>query len=341
MSTSPVTVSVAFVHGIFSGVRAHGGSLEHYLHEAGIPPDLLNQPAARVTAEQYLELFRLVMNNNNDEGCGFFSRPLRQGSFMLVMRNALTANTVESALRRLLWGFQLLQDDVQFVLARDDELTALQIVGAPVQTARQIAMHELLLRVLSRMTIWLHNGRGRIRPFGFDFGYTPPQQADEYHNLFRGRLRFAQSHSALWFQNAHLSAPLRRDDAALHEFIANSPRNLVIPRRHDEATTEKVRTYLQQVRPQWPDLAQTATALHVSVSTLQRHLANEHSSFQSVKDQLRRDLAIVRLNTSTTPLAIVAAELGFSDQAVFQRAFKTWTGSAPGAYRQLRDLDAP
>jgi AraC-like DNA-binding protein len=72
----------------------------------------------------------------------------------------------------------------------------------------------------------------------------------------------------------------------------------------------------------------------MSVSTLQRHLAGEGSSFQQVKDHLRRDLAIVRLNTSTIQLSALASELGFSDQAVFQRAFKTWTGSAPGAYRR-------
>jgi AraC-like DNA-binding protein len=42
----------------------------------------------------------------------------------------------------------------------------------------------------------------------------------------------------------------------------------------------------------------------------------------------------VRLITSDAPLAVLAGELGFSDSATFQRAFKDWTGSPPGLYRR-------
>ena len=96
----------------------------------------------------------------------------------------------------------------------------------------------------------------------------------------------------------------------------------------------RVRSHLQQAQPAWPDLAATADALHMAASTLQRRLATDGTSFQALKDELRRDLAIVRLNTSTVPLAALAYELGFADSAAFQRAFKHWTGSAPGAYRR-------
>ena len=74
----------------------------------------------------------------------------------------------------------------------------------------------------------------------------------------------------------------------------------------------------------------------MSPSTLQRRLALEGISYQSLKDELRRDTAITRLTNSTVSLTQLAFELGFADSAAFQRAFKGWTGSAPGAYRSER-----
>ena len=72
----------------------------------------------------------------------------------------------------------------------------------------------------------------------------------------------------------------------------------------------------------------------MSAATLQRHLAAESTSFQALKDQLRREIAIYRLHTSRVPLARLAAELGFADSSSFQHAFKGWTGSPPGRYRR-------
>ena len=74
------------------------------------------------------------------------------------------------------------------------------------------------------------------------------------------------------------------------------------------------------------------------ISTLQRQLAEEGTTFQAVKDDLRRDIAIQRLSGSVVPLSTLATELGFSDSATFQRAFKVWTGSPPGAYRPKNSL---
>lgn len=328
----PVTISIALVHGMLSGLRARGQAVEAFLADAGIAPELLQQASARVTAAQYVALFRALIDRLDDDGLGFFSRPLRRGSFALIARSAIGAATLEVAMRRIARTIGLLQDDVLLEPVREQGLAGLALRFSNPSAEQFVFLHQMLLRIVWRLLAWLAGGQLTIARF--DFAFETPPHAGSYGKVFPGSLRFGQRHSAFWFDAARLQDPVRRDEAALRSFLADAQANVIVPRRSDDVVSARVRSHLQHAQPAWPDLAATADALHMSTSTLQRRLAGEGTSFQSLKDQLRRDIAIVRLNTSRVPLAALANELGFADSAAFQRAFKCWTGSAPGSYRR-------
>jgi AraC-like DNA-binding protein len=328
----PLTVPIAFVRGMLSGLEAKGRPSDTFLADSGIAPELLQQTGARVTADQYVALFRLLTERLEDDGLCFFSRPLKRGSYALMARAALSAPNLEVAMRRTANTFRLLQDDVTLEVVRDDALAGLAIRFTDEPAQHPHFMHELLLRVFWRLMAWLAGGQ--LTTERFDFAYERPPYAASYRKIFPAALKFDQRHSAFWFDAARLKDPVRRDEAALRAFLADAQANIIVPRRGDHLVSARVRSHLQHTLPAWPDLAATADALHTSTPTLQRNLAGEGTSFQALKDELRRDMAIVRLNTSAIPLATLATELGFADSAAFQRAFKGWTGSAPGAYRR-------
>lgn len=334
MLKPPITVSMAFVQGMLCGVAARGVSRNDLLVEAGIDPDLLEQLGARVTGEQYIDLFRLVAKSLNDDGLGFFSRPLKRGSLLLMVRSALGAPNLEVGMRRISRTFYLLQDDVEMVQVQEDGLAGWSLVFADPLRKFPVFMHEALLRIFWRVLGWLVVSRLPVDHF--DLAFPCPFYADHYGKVLPAPLRFDQPHSAFWFDAKYLKEPIRRDEAQLRTFMLNVQCNVVLPRRIEDEIGGKVRSYLQQQIPLWPDLVATAQALHMSVSTLQRHLGTEGTSFQALKNELRRDMAVSRLNTSNVSLAVLASELGFTDCATFQRAFKSWTGSAPGAYRGRR-----
>ncbi len=127
---------------------------------------------------------------------------------------------------------------------------------------------------------------------------------------------------------------MRRDEAALRTFLADAQSNVIVPKRDAVAISARVRDHLEHSQAEWPGLGACAKASNMSPATLQRHLATEGTTFQTLKDDLRRDQAITRIHTSRISLTALAGELGFSDSASFQRAFKNWTGSAPGFYRR-------
>lgn len=333
MLQPPVTISIAFVHGMLSGVQARGQPCDAFLTDAGIAPELLQQASARVTADQYVALFRLLTERLDDDILGFLSRPLRRGSFALTARSALGARNLEVAIRRVARTFRLLQDDVVLEPVREGALAGLALRFTDSAIERPAFLHELLLRVFWRLLAWLAGGQ--LPAARFDFAFESPPYVGSYGKVFPAPLQFERPQSAFWFDAARLQDPMRRDETALRAYLADAQAHVIVPRRRgDDVVSARVRCHLQQTQPAWPDLTATADALHMSSPTLQRRLASEGTSFQALKDELRRDVAIVQLNTSSVPLAALAYELGFADSAAFQRAFKSWTGSAPGAYRR-------
>ena len=72
----------------------------------------------------------------------------------------------------------------------------------------------------------------------------------------------------------------------------------------------------------------------MSRATLSRRLLTVGLHFQQVKDDVRRDYAISRLQSTSDSLAKIGYDLGYSEPSAFQRAFKSWTGVAPGQFRK-------
>lgn len=327
-----LTVGIEFALNLLSGLRRRGIDGSELLLEAGIPAEALQHPGARIPTFQLATLLRTLIERHDDEVLGMLSRPSKRGSFALQVRAGIGAATLEQAIRRIAHVFRLLHDDLQLELVHEAPgLAGLRLVFSQAEAAANPHLHELVLRVYWRLLAWLVGGQ--LPVVRFDFAYPRPPYSEGYGPIFPAPWRFDRPHSALWFQAERLQLPVCRDEAALRRFMADVPVQVILPRR-DAGTSGRVRSHLQRTQPLWPDLAQTAQALHLSPSALQRRLSAEGTSFQALKDQLRREVAIYRLHTSDVPLGKLAAELGFSDTAAFQRAFKGWTGLPPGSYRR-------
>ncbi len=331
MLQAPITIPIVFVQSMLSGLRLRNESCERFLDAAGIPASLLDDAGARVTAAQYVALFTSLIEWREDECLGLLSRPLKPGSFALVARCAASAADLETAIRRLAKTFALLQDELTIELRRRNGLAGLAFHFTNAGEA-PVFLHELLLRVFWQLGAWLAGGQ--LPPVSFDFAFDIPDHAAHYSAIFPAPPHFQQPHTAVWFDEAWLKNPVRRDEAALRAFLADAQARMVVPVRESNVVSKRVCNHLSRTQPAWPDLAVTAGAMNMSVATLQRRLALEGTSFQALKDELRRDLAIMHLNTSGMTLTQIAQELGFTDSAAFQRAFKRWVGSAPGTYRR-------
>lgn len=83
-----------------------------------------------------------------------------------------------------------------------------------------------------------------------------------------------------------------------------------------------------------PELDQVARTIGLSERQLRRRLTEYCLSFRSLIDERRRELARSYMADPRLSLLEVAMLLGFSEQSAFQRAYRRWTGEAPGSTRR-------
>jgi AraC-like DNA-binding protein len=84
-----------------------------------------------------------------------------------------------------------------------------------------------------------------------------------------------------------------------------------------------------------------ARDLGMSERTLHHKLAQYNASFQTLLDEIRKELALGYLADRAISVTETTFLLGFSDVSNFTRAFKRWTGTSPTMYRSQKQRSVP
>ncbi|MFJ9824036.1 AraC family transcriptional regulator ligand-binding domain-containing protein [Streptomyces sp. NPDC101160] len=201
---------------------------------------------------------------------------------------------------------------------------------------------ETTVVVTQRFAGWLIGRRLGLRRV--EFGYPEPRHAPEYAPLFRAPCVFGAPRTAVVFDRADLDAAVCRDAAALRALLRRITTDVLVC-RDDHGTrtvTTRVRHLIFAALPAGPvpPPEEIAHRLAVSPQTLRRRLAAEGTSYQRLRDQVRRDHALAALTRDALSIEDLSQRLGFSEPSAFHRAFRRWTGSTPRAYQRRREPTA-
>jgi AraC-like DNA-binding protein len=326
------TVSMHFVRaavaGLFHEARAR------VLASAGIPADLLATSQARVPAESFSALWLAVNEELDDEFFGLDRRRMKCGSFGLLCRAVLHGGTLERALRRMLRGFAVFLDDVRADLSIEGRDAVVSVTNQIEDADARRFADETLLVMVHGLMCWL---AGRRIPLTIaEFAFARPSYAQEYRVMYSQSLRFKVERTAIRFDARLLALPLVQTEATLKKFLRTAPQSVFLKYRNEDGWTARLRRRLRGSIgfAQWPRLEDVAREFHVAPTTLRRRLDAEGTSYQAIKDDLRRDAAVHHLCDTRLSVAEIAATLGFQETSAFHRAFKRWSGVRPGEYRR-------
>lgn len=332
------TVAIQQVRLILQGAQHQGLATAPLLQRAGIPAALLGAPLARVSQAQYALLIRVLRRQLRDELWGLCSQALPVGSFGACAAQLVHCRSLHEAWRL---GFRhchaLLADFVPRLLVQGG-VARVQLVrrsppDTPLNPRLDYAQKAFLLFAFG-LACWLV--ARRVPLLGVD--YTEPSPRSDSSRVYQAPIRHDQPHVGLQFDASWLDLPVVQHPQSLRSFLAGAPANLLIKYRDASSVSERIRRLLQRQlgAADLPSIDAVSAALAMTPQTLRRRLRDEGHGFQALKDALRRDTAIACLARPELALIDIAQQLGFSEASTFARAFKQWTGVAPGEYRQTR-----
>jgi len=150
--------------------------------------------------------------------------------------------------------------------------------------------------------------------------------------VFRVAVAFSQPLNVLEFARTDIEKPL---PAAHAELARQNDQVLVshLARLQNERLSSRVEAAMLEAFPDGaPSKQAIARKLGMSPRNLQRHLAEEGTSFKDLMNAARVTLARSYVSEGRLSVTEIAFVLGFADTSTFSRAFKRWTGKAPRDY---------
>ncbi|WP_329276462.1 AraC family transcriptional regulator [Streptomyces sp. NBC_00691] len=345
------SVSAHHVRAVLLAAERRGVAAGPLLARAGLPSELIEEHGpspthervpARVPAEQFGQLVRMLWATLDDELIGFGGAPSKVGTFAMMAHVVVHGSRdLREALRRAATFYSLFPGGPRFRLVEPgaDATWTDGLDEARVEfdvSGYDDPLHfgvESTVLVAHRFAGWLVRRRIGLRRV--EFVHPEPRHAREYALLFGAPCVFGAARTTAVLDRADLDEPVLRDAAALKVFLRRAPVDVLVRADYGSTATGRVRHLIGRSLPAGPvpTPEELADRLAVSPQTLRRQLAAEGTTYQRLRDQVRRDHALAELTGGRISIEGLSRRLGFSEPSAFHRAFRRWTGETPRAYQ--------
>lgn len=332
------TISSHHARAALLGLTRLGYDSTPVLTQAGIHPQLLQLPHLRTDAQQMTTLVQAIWELMDDEFMGFTAHRCKRGAFAFMAETARRCQTLREALHTGMQFYTLLTDDIHTELLEHAGSARIRIDFARPELDPEHFLLEFWLIIWHRFASWLIGSKIPLQETRL-VHHLPPH-ADELRIMFPGNLLFDCDINQLTFNAEYLQQPLIRSPKELEQFLQQAPADLLTIPGDDHSlqriiTQRLLTAFSRSTRLHFPSLHQLAEQLHLTPQTLHRRLKQEGTSYQQIKDNARREIALQKLVRENLTVNEVAELVGFSEARSFTRAFRQWTGLSPREYCKL------
>lgn len=325
------TVPIHYVDALLQAAQQRGLDRELVLKQVGIDTASIEGDKARIPSASFRRLSEYLTLELEDETCGMLAQRSKPGTFAMMCNASINSSTLGQFLKRCVEFNGLVRDNITLNIEQEGEHAHYSISAKPDTVDQNQLIIMIFLSIVHRLSSWAL-GQTIILD-KVNITRERPSYAHEYNFLFMAPIHFGQKSNSLFFAAKYLDMPVVRTEQELEQFLSTPSMHLMTSHDSDRSLVSKIRELIKRdVGGKFPEFESVAKTLHMTTATLRRRLRAEGSSYQQLKDDIRRDTAIHHLSRGTLSMEQVAESVGFSEPTSFFRAFKRWTGVTPRAY---------
>jgi AraC-like DNA-binding protein len=304
------------------------GAVIHALSARG--HDLMIERAAMVSSSRINSVLDTAAKALRDEAVSLSLVPYIPIGALGVLDYAFCSSAnVRQALRRASRHFSLLSQRLELVVVERPPRASFEFkakTGAV--NGRWIELGIAMIATRMRQT------SARSIAFQVELKHERQGPARPYTSFFGGDVRFGAAYDRAEFDSELLDQPL----VTAANIELNLERVLGEQREQVDPLVDRVRREIMVLLDgRGARVEDVAKRLQTTTRTLQRELRTQGTSFTTVLDQVRRELALRYVEDPELTVGEIAARLGFAEESSLFRAFRRWTGRRPrGAKRQSR-----
>lgn len=315
-------------------VDSLGGDARYLMQEAGLSPDLL---AYGKVGASYRQMIQLIEQAALALDCPDFGMRLATlqggitifGPLGLVMQNSTTfgqaldyviSHSFAHSLATRIW-LQPCPEEQSIFVGHD-------ILFDRLPNRSQTMEQLMLVGHLAAMEIT----GGHVRVRRVHFRHQPISPLKTYRRYFGCEVRFGQNENGVFYSEQDWSCPIVAPDSGTYQAITSFI-DTHFTRQPPPLHAQVRGVIMQFLGGEHCTNERISAELKLHPRTLHRRLKEEGTSFQLIKDEVRRDVMLYYLQQTNLDFALISERLGFSEQSVMTRSCNRWFATSPSGLR--------
>ncbi|MBW2441543.1 MAG: AraC family transcriptional regulator [Deltaproteobacteria bacterium] len=311
-------------------LEGYGHDAESIFLKVGIHREMILKPGARIAHARVDSLWSKINELIDDPCFGLHGAKFWHPSQFNALGHAwLASSTLREALNRAVRYAHINGTD------RKNRLkdTAKGLTFTLSQSLRLPAFIDMAMSIL--MSACRLNYGPDLNPVEVNFIHSKPACAEEYYSFFKAPVNFSADSDCITLPADAVDSRLpvgnpelaQICDQYITSYLAELDKNNIV---------QRVKTVIIDLLPSGGvSDEKVAQRLKMSTRSLQRKLQDARTTFGTLLDEVRQELAEHYIHDSTVSLTEIAFVLGYSEYSSFWRAYKRWTKTSPSEIRKL------